>query len=333
MQTQASEAERGPRVQVIAVEQGPSSRDVTLLGDVRPFAAVTLYAKVGGYLKTLRVDKGDAVQAGQTIAEIESAETDQQYSSAVADLDNKRRLAERARQLAARQFMSVEAAETAQTNVRMAEARVGELGTLKSYEIVRAPFAGVVTARFVDPGALIQNAETNQTSNQPIVALVDSSRLRIYAHLDQQDVPFVHIGDAAAVADAANPTRRIEAKVTRTAGELDAATRTLLVEIDVDNREGFVLPGSFVNVILKIPTVSYPRVPAGALVLRGTDPYLAAVGEDGRVHFEAIRIASTDGAAVNIASGATVGQRVALNVPSTVPEGGRIQPLAVAAAH
>jgi len=331
MQSQSAEAERGPRVEVAAVEQGPNIRSVTLLGDVRPFAAVTLYAKVGGYLKTIAVDKGDRVQSGQVVAEIESAETDHQYASAVADLENKRRLAERAHALLARQFVSVEAAQTADTTVRMAESTVERLATMKSYEIVRAPFAGTIAARFVDPGALINNAESNQASNQPIVSLVDSSQLRVYSHLEQQDVPFIHVGDAAVVADAANPDRRVEAKVTRMAGELDPSTRTLLVEIDIDNSNGFLFAGSFVNVTLKIPTPSYPRVPASALVMRGADPYVVDVGADDRVRFRPIKIASTDGSVVNIAEGAAVGERVALNLPSTVPEEGRIQPVPAAA--
>src|ERR1700730_8260505 len=103
-QVQAAEVELGPRIEVITVEPGPTKREVTLLGDAKSFQSVTLYSKVGGYLKTLPVDKGDKVKAGQVLAEIESAETDHQYSSALADLDNRRRLAARARELTARQF-------------------------------------------------------------------------------------------------------------------------------------------------------------------------------------------------------------------------------------
>src|SRR5258708_1845913 len=187
---QLAEIERGPRVEVIAAEAGPRMREVTLLGDAKPFQSVTLYAKIVGYLKVMAVDKGDKVKAGQVIAEIDSAETDHQYSSAVADLDNKRRLAARAKELVGRQITSPQAAEAAETNEQMAAARVAELATLKSYELLRAPFAGTVTARFVDPGALVQNAATNQTASQPLVTISDSSRLRIYAHLEQQDVPF-----------------------------------------------------------------------------------------------------------------------------------------------
>jgi RND family efflux transporter MFP subunit len=325
---EAQAARLGPRVEIVPVAAGASTRDVRLLGDVHPFATVTLYGKVSGYLTSITVDKGDTVKAGQIIAVIASDETDRQYDSALADLANKRRLAARSHALEAQQFASREAMQTADTNLRMAEETVSEDATLRSYETLRAPFAGTVTARFVDPGALIQNSETNQTSNQPIVTIADARRLRVYVHVDQRDAPFLHVGDAALIADAANPARRIAARVARTSGALDPATRTLLVEMDLDNASGFLLPGSFVDVTLKLPTEAYPQVPAGALVLRGARPYLAAIGADDRVHFEPIRIASTDGSTVDIAEGAKVGERVALNLPSTLAEGAKLQPVA-----
>ncbi len=327
-QAQAAEVERGPRVETITVEKGPTKRDVTLLGDAKPFQSVTLYSKVGGYLRTLPVDKGDKVQAGQVVAEIDSAETDHLYASALADLENKKRLAARSRELVARQFTSTQAAEQSDTDERMASAKVQQLATMKSYETLRAPFAGTVTARFIDPGALVQNAETNQTSAQPVITIADSSRLRIYVHAEQQDVPFLHVGDTARVADAANPQRSVTAKITRTSGELDLATRTLLVEIDLDNPEDFLLPGSFVNVILEIPTPSYPKIPATALIMRGSKPFVATVTAEDQVKFRPVDIASTDGNGVNLAGGITAGERVAINLPSTVTEGSRIQPVA-----
>jgi membrane fusion protein, multidrug efflux system len=330
--SRAAEVERGPPVEVMAVERGPNVRTVALLGDVQPFATATLYAKISGYLKRVDVDKGDKVAAGQLIAEIESPETDHQYQSAVADYENKKNNAARMRGLLPRDFVSHQAAEQADTDEHMAAALVAQLGALKSYEILRAPFAGVVTARFADPGALVQNATTNQSSNLPVVTIVDSSRLRVYAYLEQQDVPFVHVGDTAVIADTANPTRRVSAAVTRTAGQLDSATRTLLLEYDIDNAQNFLLPGSFVNVTLAVPTPSYPRVPAGALITRGSDAFVATVDADDRVHFRPVRVAATDGANVNLAEGAAVGEKVAVDLPPGVVDGSRIQPVAKATA-
>jgi RND family efflux transporter MFP subunit len=326
---QSAALERGPRVEVTTVAPGPTKREVTLLGDARPAQTATLYAKVSGYLKSISVDKGDKVQAGQALAQIESSEIEQQYASAVADLENKRKNAARRRELVGRNFVSTEAAETADANERMAAARVAELGIQKSYQVLHAPFTGKVTARFADPGALVQNATTNQSSNLPVATISDTSRLRIYTYLEQQDVPFVKPGHAVTIADAANPERKLRAAITRTAGELDPATRTLLVQIDVDNPDDFLVPGSFVRVTIEIPTPSYPRVPAAALVMRGTEPFVAVVAEDEQVRFRKIRIASTDGAAVNVDEGLQAGERVAVNLPSTVADNSRIPPVPV----
>jgi RND family efflux transporter MFP subunit len=326
-EARAAAVDRGPRIQVVTVAQGPRDRSITLLGDARPYQTVTLYGKIGGYLKTIAVDRGDKVQTGQIVAEIEAQETDNQYASALADLENKRRLSVRARELLARGTMSTQASEQSETDMRMAQARVSELATLKSYEIIRAPFAGTVTARFVDRGAMITNAASNQASSQPVLTISDGSRLRVGVYVEQQDVPFIRVDDAAEVVDAANPSRRVMAKISRTAGDLDPRTRTLLVEVDVDNRDQFLVPGSFVYVTLRVPVPSYAQIPATALVQRGGASFVAGVGEDGLVRFRPIKVAGTDGVQVNIAEGVRPGERVAVNLPDEVTEGGRIQPV------
>ncbi|HEX7969376.1 MAG TPA: efflux RND transporter periplasmic adaptor subunit [Stellaceae bacterium] len=329
-ESRLADIERGPRVPVVAVGETPRQREITLLGDARPYQTATLYSKVGGYLKAVRVDKGDKVEAGQILAEIESAETDSQYARAVDDLENKRRLAARARDLLARGNTSTQQAEQAQTDARMAEANVAQLATVKSYETLRAPFGGTVTARYVDPGALVQNAENNQTSSQPVLTVTDGSRLRVGVYLEQRDVPLVHVGDPAEVVDAASPERRVEAKVSRTAGELDPRTRTLLVEVDVDNSKDFLVAGSFAYVTLRMPVPSFPQIPVGALVMRGAEPFVATVSEDGHVQFRAVKLGQTDGSLVAVTEGLQAGDLVARDVPDEVTDGSRIQPVKTA---
>lgn len=317
----------GPRVQVVSVTTGPSERTITLLADVRPFATAILYAKVSGYLKSVNVDKGDTVKEGQVLAEIESAETDQQYHSAVADLENKRRLASRNRELLARGTVAPQTAEQSDTNERMAAALVAALGARRSYEVLRAPFGGTVTARFADPGALVQNAETSQTNALPVVTISDSSKLRVSVYVAQPDVPFIRIGDPVEVVDASNPERKVTAVISRTSGMLDPQTRTLLVEVDVDNTKNFLVPGSFAYVTLHAPIQSLPRISVNGLVIRGSAQTVAVVGNDGRVQLRPVRVATTDGNIVDIAEGLTVGERIALNLPDEVVDGGRVQPV------
>ena len=220
-EVRASIVHRGPRVEVVAATRGPEKRTITLLADVRSNAVATLYAKVSGYIKAVNVDRGDKVTAGQVVAQIESPELELQYQAAQTDLAHKRRNLDRSVELLAKGNTTQVAMLQYETDARVAEANVTALATMKGYQTISAPFAGRVTARFVDPGALITNAQTNFVSSQPMMTISDDSRLRVNAYVQQQDVPFVKVGDVAEVIDASNPERRRMAAVTRMTGELD----------------------------------------------------------------------------------------------------------------
>jgi RND family efflux transporter MFP subunit len=318
---------KGPAVQTATIIQGPKERLITLLGDTRPYQTATLYGKVGGYLKSIHVDRGDKVKAGQVVAEVESAETDRQFDAAVSDLENKRKNAEREGDLVKRGWTSVQSADQAQTAYRMAQANMEQLAVMKSYEVLRAPFDGTVTARFVDVGALVQSSITNQTSNQPVIIIADMSRLRVDVYVEQKDVPYVHVGDLAEVADGANPERKIQARIARTSDQLDPRTRTLFTELDVDNSRGFLVPGAFAYVTLHVPVPSYPEIPVAGLVVRGTSTFVANIGADSTVKLLPVKVATTDGMRVSLADGVRVGERVALNLPDEVSDGGRVRPI------
>lgn len=320
-----TEAARGPRVVVATVSQGPAIRTIQLLGDARAYSTATLFAKVSGYLKTVSVDKGDLVTAGQIIAEIESTELESQYQSAVADLDNKQRIAARARDLLRSGSTAQQAADQAETNLRMAQESVRNLNAIRSYQVLRAPFDGMVVARFADPGALLQAATTNQASSLPVVQLADTTKLRIGAFVEQRDVSAIKPGDEADIIDASNTERRRTARISRTAGSLDPRTRTLFIEIDLDNKDSFLVPGSFVQVVLKVPVTSYPQIPVNAVLQRGPNTVVAVVGTDETVRFRPIRVASTNGIVSNVAEGLKPGEKVGLNVPNDVIEGAKIR--------
>ncbi|HUB47441.1 MAG TPA: efflux RND transporter periplasmic adaptor subunit [Acetobacteraceae bacterium] len=324
-QALAQEVARGPRVQVVPIAAGPKERLITLLGDTRPWETATLYGKVAGYVKTITVDRGDHVTANQVLATVESPETDRQYDSAIADLENKRKNDVRARDLMAHGAGSIQAADQADANFTMAVQNVAQLAVMKGYEELRAPFDGVVTARFVDPGALVQNSTTNQASNQPVLTIADESRIRVDVYVAQRDVPFVHIGDMADVTDAADPSRKMQARIARTADLLDPRTRTLMVELDLDNRGQKLIPGSFAYVTLHVPLPGYPQVPVAALVQRGNNTFVADVEKNSLVHLQAVTVASTDGINASLAAGAAVGTRVALNLPDEVTDGSRVR--------
>jgi RND family efflux transporter MFP subunit len=322
-------AERGPRVEFVAATAGPVERTIRLLGDVRSGASAVLYAKVAGYIKEVQVDKGDKVEAGQILAEIESPEVDQQFAAASADLVNKRRTLARVKELIAKGNTTQVALQNAETEVTMAENNVGVLATSVSYKTVRAPFAGRVTARFVDPGALVTNSQTNITSAMPMMTLSDDSRVRVFTYVQQMDVPFVQVGNRAVVSDAANPARYKVGTVTRMTGELEPRTRTMLIEVHLDNADGFFTPGSFAYVTLHVPIQSYVQIPVGALITRGENHVVGVLDND-IVRFRTVKVASTDGAVVSLSDGLKTGERIVINLPNEVTNGSRVQPVTLA---
>jgi membrane fusion protein, multidrug efflux system len=322
----AAVVEQGPLITTAVSARGPDFRKVSLLGEARPFKTATLYAKVSGYLSRIAVDAGDRVKAGQFIAEINSPELDAQYRGAAAALENRRKLAERTRDLAEKGFFSQQALDNAETDVRTQEDVAKEIRTMQNYRRLVAPFDGVVTTRYVDPGALVTNATSNQTSAQPVVTISDPSKLRVTVYVDQADAAFIKPGTKVEIADSSNPTVKAEATVSRTSGELDPRTRTMATQVDFDNSKGTFISGSFVSVSLLIPAKSFIEVPSAALVTREGKTYVAAVGDDKRVKLTPIEVAGTDGKTLRVASGISEGVRVALSLPNTVSDGARVNP-------
>ena len=319
-------ADLGPRVEVVATTAGPKERTIKLLGDVRSGASTSLYGKVSGYMKTMHVDKGDKVEAGQVVAEIESPELEQAYAAASADLSNKQRNLARIRGLYEKGNATQVAMYQAETEATVAENSVAVLATTKAYQIVRAPFGGRVTARFMDPGMLVTNAQTNCVSAMPMITISDDTKVRVYAYLQQVDVPFVNMGDVAEVSDASNPDRKKTATITRMTGELEQRTRTMLIEIHLDNADNFLVPGSFAYVTLHVPVQSYPQIPVTALLTRGNENVVAVL-ENNTVRFRTVKVASTDGSTVSLADGLKPGEKIAINVPDEVTSGSRVQPI------
>jgi len=223
-------------------------------------------------------------------------------------------------------FFSQQALDNAETDVRTQEDVAKEIRTMQNYRVLVAPFAGVVTTRYVDPGALVTNATSNQTSAQPVVTISDPSKLRVTVYVDQADASFVKAGTKVEIIDASNPMVKGEATVSRTSGELDPRTRTMATQVDFDNSKGTFVSGSFISVSLLIPAKSFIEVPTAALVTREGKTFVAAVGEDKRVKLTPIEVAGTDGKSIRVASGISEGVRVALSLPNTVSDGARVNP-------
>ena len=328
LKSRQTELKAGARVQVATATRGAEERQVTLTGEARPYASVTLYAKVSGYLKEIPVDKGDRVESGELLARIESPELDSQYLAALADAKNKRAFAARELALLHDGIVSRQEGEDAQAAAKSAEANAAALRAQKEYQVIRAPFAGVVTARFADPGALMQSAATGQTTALPIVTLSRIDRLRIYLYLDQKSAAQVRLGNRALVVDAARPDQKFPARVSRISGELDPRSRTMLCELDLDNSRQRLLAGGFVQATLTLAAPPYVQVPATAVYTREEKSFVAVVTNDNRVHFRQVTVADSDGKQLRLAEGVQEGERIALNPGTGLTEGELVQPVA-----
>src|ERR1043166_8879842 len=168
-----------PAGKTTPAEISPAVRHLTLLGEARPFAEVTLYAKVSGYLKSILVDRGDHVHQGELLATIESPETDRAVSAARAEYDQRRVTADRVAKLLAQQFVSPQEADQARADAAVAHERLAALEEQQADESLRAPLDGTVTTRYADPGALVQSAATSQTNALPVLTVSETDRLRV----------------------------------------------------------------------------------------------------------------------------------------------------------
>lgn len=322
----AAQLAAGPSVTVAKARRGPDIRKLNLVGEAVPYQSTTVFSKVSGYLSRITVDVGDVVKAGQLIAEIQAPEIDAQIATIATGLENKVRLAQRTRELTQAGFFSQQASDNAENDVRVARSQISELRTLGGYRLVKAPFSGVVVNRYADVGAMVTNAAANQTAALPLVTIADASRLKVTVFAEQADAPSVKPGLEVEIVDASAPERKVQGKVTRVSGELDARTRTRRTEVEFDNANGDFVPGSFVNVSVLIPATSYIEVPAGALVTRDKKTWVATVDGSKTAHFVPIAVAGTDGKVLRIASGLEEGAPVIVSPPASLADGGKVDP-------
>lgn len=324
--SRTQEVDEGPRVRTTVAKASAPIRRIELQGEARPFLSVTIYAKVSGYLKDIRVDKGDKVKMNQVMGTIESPELDRQYDAAMADATYKKANAKRAVALAAPGVVSATEADTQTGVAQVAEATLASLAQQKSYEVLRAPFDGTVTARYADPGALVQAATGASTGALPLVTVSTPERLRVYVYVDQRQAGSVRIGDPALVSLSDRGDAHIEGRVARLSQELDPHTRMMLVEVDVDNKDGAIVPGSFVTVTLSLKSPPEIEIPVEALVMHGKTA-LVPVLDGNTVHYKKVAVSDDDGTTVRLHEGLRAGEVVALNLSDNVADGARVQPI------
>lgn len=339
-------------VDVVHPRQGEIAKTIDLPGDVVGFYEAALHAKVTGYLKSISVDKGDSVKKGQVLADIEVPELQSNLMQSQANLEMQRITYDRMKkvQQSDSRLIAQQDVDMAYAKYREAQAAVATLQTMYGYTKIIAPFDGVITGRFADPGALIragggdigvdetsglispgatEGAGGHREAGGPILTLADIDQLRIYVYVPEASYPYIHHGTPASLHFDEFPDRVFNGTVARYASSLDLATRTMLAEIDIDNPRRLVYPRSYAHVTIQL--VRHPdalSVPASAIQGSGDSARLLVVDE-GKLLEVPIKTGINNGSYVEVTSGVTSSSLVVATYSNTLTSGqqvdGRIQ--------
>ena len=308
--------------------------EIALPGNTQAFNDTPIYARTNGYLKKFFVDIGQHVTQGQLMAIIETPEVDQQLQVAEADLKSAQAnlsladtTAQRYQNLLKSDSVSkqetdvaVSGAAAKRAAVEAAEADVRRLQQLQSFEHIYAPFSGVVTARNTDIGDLI-DAGSGSAQPKDLFRIVATGKLRVFVAVPEIYAPDIHDGDTATLTLDEYPGQQFTGRIARNSNAIDMASRTLNVEVDVDNAQNKLLPGAYVFVHFKLPQQQKQlSVPANALLFRSEGLRVAVVSH-GRVHLQPITIAKDNGATLEVGTGLNPSDQIILDPADSIAEG------------
>ena len=320
-----------PTVSVVTPERGLPQEEITLPGTMQAFTDAPIYARTNGYLKRRLVDIGTHVRTGQLLAEIDTPELDQQLQQARADLATAQanaRLAattaDRYRDLIKTESVSRQDLDNANGNlearqaaVESARANVKRLEQLQAFRRIEAPFDGVITARNIDVGALIDSG----SNAKELFHVAQVRRLRVFVNVPQVYSRAAQQGITAELTLKEFPGRTFTGTLARTAQAIDVASRTLLTEIDVENERGELLPGSYTEVHFKLPTAtSTLKLPVSALIFK-SDGLQVAILKGDRIAIVPITVGRDFGSDVEVVSGLSGTEQVVANPPDSLTNG------------
>ncbi len=321
-----------PTVSVSSAVRSQTGAQLVLPGDVHAFEQTKIHARADGYLLKWNVDIGAKVQQGQVLAEIDTPELDQELNQAraaraqaAANLALARSSAERWENLLKQRAVSEQEADERKSawvaraaDVQAADAAVARFEKLASFKEVRAPFSGTITRRLVDVGALI-HAGPNATA---LFELAQTGTLRIHVNVPQAYLRDIATGLPVRIRVAEYPERGFTGTVVRTSGAFDAATRTLLTEIEASNQDGSLFPGIHVDVQFSLAQARAPIiVPGTSVITRADGLQVAIVDEASAIRLQKVEVGRDLGRAIEIVGGLTEGARVVNNPSDTLAEG------------
>lgn len=320
-----------PTVSTIKPTPSSAAEQLVLPGSVQAYNEAMIFARTNGYVRQWYTDIGTRVSKGQLLAEIDTPEVDQQLRQARAELATAQanfQLAhttdQRWQGLLATNSVSRQAADSAagdasakKAALASAEANVARLSDLESFKRVLAPFDGTVTSRNTDIGALI-----NAGQGSALFRVADTSRLRVYVLVPQLYAANTTPGLQADLTFPERPGKTYPAQVERTADALDPVSRTLQVQLLVDNSRGELFPGAYAQVHFKLPPgAGSLSVPASAVLFRSADLEVAVVGADHRVTIKSIMTGRDFGTSLEVLSGLTPGEDIVANPPDSLATG------------
>jgi RND family efflux transporter MFP subunit len=330
-----------PAVSVVSPTQAAPSEEIILPGNVQPFITSPIFARTNGYLKKWYVDIGSHVTEGELLAVIDAPEVDQQLEQALSNLKTAQAnlaLAEvtknRFQALLGTHAVSQQEVDNAvgtynadKATVEANQANVKQLQALQSFERVYAPFDGVVTARNTDIGDLINAGSTGGVKTD-LFHIAQTGTLRVYVNVPEEYSQGITDGMIADLSLAEFPSRRFQGKLVRTAEAINMTTRTLLVEIDVDN-PGVLLSGSYAEVHLKVPTqASTLLLPVNTLIFRSEGLRVGLV-KDGKVVLAAVTPGHDFGDQIEIVAGLELHDQVIVDPPDSLLSGQEVQSVQV----
>jgi RND family efflux transporter MFP subunit len=319
----AARAADPPAFPVTQPTNGEIVRYVTLPGSIRANQQVTLYAKVPGYLKALSVDRGDAVKANQSLGEIEMPELASDLAKfeaevKVAEIDHQRvtAAAKRAPDLVTPQSLS-----EAEGKLKVAKARLDQINTMLSYSRIQAPFGGIVTQRFVDPGAFIPAPTSGSGQTAAILTIADFATVRVQVAVPEVEAALVNRGEPVKFNVEGLGSKTFTAEVSRIGYALDEITRTMPVEADVPNSDLTLRPGMYAIVKIGVEKKDNALlIPAEAIVMEKTNAFVFT-HVDGKAKKTAVKLGFNDGAKAEVVSGVTAADRVLLVGKTVVADG------------
>jgi membrane fusion protein (multidrug efflux system) len=319
-------------VKVTRPTRGQIIRYVKLPGTIRANQQATLYAKVGGYLKSISVDKGDHVQAGQSLGEIEVPELQADLAKYKAEVRVAQRDYERISeaQKKASDLVTAQSLDEALGKMDVAKANLERTETLLRYTKITAPFSGIITARFVDPGAFIPSATSGTAAqNAAIVTLADFNVVRAQVLLPEMEAPLAAVGQPVRVTVEGLGSRTFDATISRFSYALDDATKTMLVEADLPNPDLALRPSMYAIVNVGVETHKNAiLIPVEALVMEKANASVF-IAEGGKAKKKPIQVGFNDGTKVEVVTGLAGSENVisvgkmtlADGAPITVMEG------------